>query len=152
MRWNELSQEECPVARAMSVLGDRWTVLILRDALRGVTRFDDFLRRLDCSRAMLSKRLAHLVASGVMETSPYQEHPPRHDYLLTEQGRALGPALMLISQWADDWMPKAGARPIRRRHRDCGQLFRPVVVCSECHEPVRPGEVEYLDLRTAERV
>lgn len=149
MRWNELKQEDCPVARAMSVLGDRWTVLILRDAIRGVTRFDDFLKRLDCSRAMLSKRLAHLVACGVFEARPYQERPPRHDYLLTDQGRALGPVLMMISEWAEDWMPKPTSRPLRRRHKDCGHQFRPVVVCSECREPVLPGRVQYMDVERA---
>lgn len=144
MRWSELEREDCPVARAMSVFGDRWTVLILRDAIRGVTRFDDFLRRLDCSRAMLSKRLAHLTACGMMEATPYQERPVRHDYVLTDQGRALGPILMMISEWAEDWMPKATSKPLRRRHKNCGAQFRPVVVCSECREPVRPGQVEYL--------
>lgn len=147
MRWNELEAEDCPVARAMSVFGDRWTILILRDALRGVTRFDEFHRRLDCSRAMVSKRLAHLVACGVFETHAYQTKPVRHDYLLSERGRALGPVLMMITEWAEDWMPKSATRTIHRRHRDCGAVFRPVIVCSECAAPLAPGSVEYVDPR-----
>ena len=147
MRGNELELDDCPVARAMSVFGDRWTILILRDALRGVTRFDAFHQRLDCSRAIVAKRLAHLVECGVLETRPYQTNPVRCDYLLTDQGRALGPVLMMITEWAEDWMPKSTSRPLRRRHKDCGAEFRPVVVCSECAAPLKPGSVEYLDAR-----
>lgn len=154
MRWSELEADPCPVARAMSVLGDRWTVLILRDALRGVTRFDGFHERLGCSRSIVSQRLARLVADGVLETIAYQDHPPRRDYRLTEQGRALGAVLMTMAHWAETWRPRAGARPLRRRHTTCGCHFQPVLVCSECGEPVAPGAVEYPDPRrtAAERL
>lgn len=150
MRWDELAAEDCPVARAMAVIGDRWTVLILRDCLRGVSRFDAFHRRLGCSRMIVSKRLAHLVASGVLETARYQSNPPRHDYRLTEQGRALGGVLMMMAQWSETWRPKAGTRPLARRHAACGCRFQPVLVCSECQAPIGPGEVDYLPV--AERV
>ena len=145
MRWDELGTDRCPVARAMSVIGDRWTVLILRDCLRGVSRFDQFHARLGCSRMMVSKRLAHLVACGVLETEPYQAHPPRHDYRLTAEGRALGGVLMMMAQWSETWRPKPGGQRLRRRHKTCGQLFQPVLVCSECDAPIEPGSVEYLD-------
>jgi len=145
MRWDELGEADCPVARAMSVMGDRWTVLILRDCLRGVSRFDQFHERLGCSRMIVSKRLAHLVACGVLETEAYQDHPPRHDYRLTEQGRALGGVLMMMAQWGETWRPKAGAQRLRRRHTACGCLFQPVLVCSECSAPVEPGGVDYRD-------
>lgn len=143
MRWNELETDNCPVARAMSVLGDRWTVLILRDALRGVSRFDAFCDRLGCSRTMVAKRLAHLVDEGVLTPEPYQAHPPRSDYRLTDQGRALGATLMLMAQWGETWRPKAGAPPLRRRHRACGHEFQPQVICSECGEPVARDAVDY---------
>jgi DNA-binding HxlR family transcriptional regulator len=129
----------------MSVIGDRWTVLILRDALRGVSRFDAFHQRLGCSREIVSRRLAHLVECGVMATEPYQARPPRHDYRLTEQGRALGGVLMLMAQWGETWRPKPGARRLRRRHKACGHEFQPVLVCSECMEPIAPGSVDYAD-------
>lgn len=143
MRWDELSGDDCPIARAQSVIGDRWSTLILRDALRGVTRFEGFQARLGCSRAMVAKRLEHLVACGVLEQRPYQAGPPRYDYVPTESGRALANVLMMMSQWAETWRPKAGARPLRRSHRDCGRAFQPVLVCSECQEPITPGSVEY---------
>jgi DNA-binding HxlR family transcriptional regulator len=144
MRWDELGQDNCPVARAMSVIGDRWTVLILRDCLRGVSRFDEFHARLGCSRATVSQRLARLVSSGVLQAEVYQKHPPRRDYRLTEQGLALGPVLMTVAQWGETWIPKEGAGKLCRRHRDCGHLFQPVIVCSECAEPLQPGSVEHL--------
>lgn len=145
MRWNELSGDDCPIARAQSVIGDRWSALIVRDALRGVTRFEGFHGRLGCSRAMVAKRLEHLVACGVLEQRPYQPAPVRYDYVPTEAGRALGNVLMMMSQWAESWRPKAGAQPLRRYHKACGHSFQPLLVCSECLEPVQPGGVEYGD-------
>ena len=143
MRWDQLGGEACPVARAMAVIGDRWTVLILRDCLRGVRRFDDFHERLGCSRVSLSRRLSHLVSSGVLETQEYQAHPPRQEYRLTEQGSALSGVLMLLAQWAETWRPLPDARPLRRVHKTCGHEFKPMVVCSECATEIAPNSVAY---------
>ena len=145
MRWSELESETCPIARAMSVIGDRWTVLILRDCLRGVSRFDEFHRRLGCSRAIISDRLAHLVERGVLAREAYEAHPPRHDYRLTDMGRALSPVLMTLSNWAETYAPRAGGHRVVRRHKTCGHNFQPVVHCSECGEAIAPGEVEHVD-------
>jgi len=145
MRWSELETEPCPVARTMAVIGDRWTVLILRDALRGVTRFDDFHGRLKCSRAIIAERLAAMVERGVLVREPYEIHPPRHDYRLTEMGRSLSPILMMMSQWGEDWMPNPTGYRVKRVHSTCGCAFQPVLHCSECHEPLRAGEVEHVD-------
>lgn len=143
MRWNELETDPCPVARTMAVMGDRWTVLILRDCLRGVSRFEGFHERLGCSRTTISERLAQLVADGLLETEPYQTRPLRHDYRLTEQGRALGPVLMMMAQWGETWRSRPDGRRLQRRHAACGCQFQPVLTCSECHGPVAPGSVEY---------
>lgn len=148
MRWDELSGANCPIARAMSVIGDRWTVLILRDCLFGISRFDQFHERLGCSRMIVSKRLTHLVAEGILEPTLYQARPPRHEYRLTEQGRALGGVLMMMSDWADTWRPKADTPKPRRRHAACGKTFSPVLACSECGDPIEPGSVEYPSVRT----
>lgn len=145
MRWNDLDADPCPVARTMAVMGDRWTVLILRDCLRGVSRFDDFCGRLGCSRTTVSDRLAHLVSCGVLETVAYQTHPPRHDYRLTESGRALGGVVMLMAQWGETWRPRPDGRRLQRRHLACGCQFQPVLACSECGEGLAPGSVEYVD-------
>ena len=89
MRWSEIDAIPCPVAQAMSVIGDAWTTLILRDALRGARKFDDFLQATQASRATLSDRLAHLVEHGVFEKVQYEAHPTRYEYRLTERGEAL---------------------------------------------------------------
>lgn len=145
MRWTELEAEACPVARTLSVIGDRWTILILRDCLRGVSRFDEFQRRLGCSRAIVAERLAHLVERGVLARDIYEAHPPRYDYRLTDMGRALSPVLMTMSNWAETWVPHAGGRRIVRRHTTCGHTFQPVLHCSACGEPVAPADIVHVD-------
>lgn len=142
MRWSEIDKVPCPLAQGMAVIGDAWTMLILRDAIRGVARFDDFQQSTRVSRAILSDRLAHLVEHGVFERVQYEAHPVRHEYRLTKRGEALKPVLMVLSDWAETHLP-AKVHRWGRRHRDCGHLFRPIVACSECGEPVRPGSVSY---------
>lgn len=149
MRWDELGTDVCPVARTIAVMGDRWTVLILRDSLRGVSRFEAFHERLGCSRTTISDRLARLVDCGVLETETYQTNPQRYDYRLTEQGRALGAVLMTMAQWGETWRPLPGGRRLQRRHTACGCQFQPVLVCSECGDPVASGSVEYGDPTSA---
>ena len=149
MRWNDLQDEACPIARTMSVVGDRWTFLILRDALRGISRFEEFHQRLKCSRATLADRIALLVERGVLEREQYETHPPRHDYRLTEMGRALAPVMMTMSQWAETWLPVSGKQRIKRVHRGCGHAFQPVLHCSECGERVMPGDVTYSEPQKA---
>ena len=142
MRWSEIDAIPCPVAQAMSVIGDAWTTLILRDALRGARKFDDFLQATQASRATLSDRLAHLVEHGVFEKVQYEAHPTRYEYRLTERGEALRSVLMVMADWAETHLP---AKTYRwgRRHKDCGHRFRPVVSCSECGETLDSGSVTY---------
>ena len=142
MRWSEIDAIPCPVAQAMAVIGDAWTTLILRDALRGAKKFDDFLQSTQASRAILSDRLAHLVEHDVFEKVQYEAHPPRYEYRLTKRGEALRTVLMVMSDWAETHLPKK-VHNWGRRHTDCGHRFRPVVSCSECGEPVKPGSVAY---------
>lgn len=142
MRWSEIEKVPCPVAQAMAVIGDSWTVLILRDALRGATRFDAFQAATGASRAILSERLSHLVEHGVMEKVQYEAHPPRHEYRLTARGRALQPVLMMLSHWSETHLP-VKTRSAGRRHTTCGHTFKPVVTCSECGEAVTPETVSY---------
>lgn len=142
MRWSEIDTIPCPIAQAMTVIGDAWTMLIVRDALWGATRFEDFQSRTKASRAVVSDRLARLVEHGVMERSQYEEHPPRYEYRLTERGRALQPILMVMADWSETHLPKH-TRSTGRRHTACGHRFKPVVNCSECGKPVLPGSVTY---------
>ena len=91
MRWQELDQQPCSLARTLSVVGDRWTLMILRDCFLGIRRFDDFEKRLGITRHVLTDRLKKLVEQGVLSKVPYQERPRREEYRLTEKGLELHP-------------------------------------------------------------
>jgi DNA-binding HxlR family transcriptional regulator len=132
MRWDELAEEACSVARTVSVIGDRWTLLVLRDCFLRIRRFEQFQARLGITRPILADRLARLVAAGVLEKVPYQQRPLRHEYRLTPKGLDLHPVLMAIVHWGDTHMAGPGGRPLLHRHKTCGHLFEPVMTCSAC--------------------
>ena len=142
MKWSQIDAIPCPLAQAMSVIGDSWTLLILRDAMRGATKFDEFQQSTHASRAVISERLAHLVQHDVMERVQYEAHPPRYEYRLTARGRALQPVMMTMAHWAETHMPKR-VRPPNRRHTTCGHIFHPGIACSECGETITPETVTY---------
>ncbi len=108
----------CSVAQSLEVVGEWWTLLVLRDALLGVRRFEDFVERLGISRNVLTDRLEKLVAAGVLERRPYDEARGRYDYLLTDKGRALWPVLNALRQWGDEWVTGPGNEPVLLEHRD----------------------------------
>lgn len=142
MRWEELDQQPCSLARTLSVVGDRWTLVILRDCFLGVRRFDDFEARLGITRHILSDRLKKLHDAGVLEKRPYQERPRREEYRLTAKGRDLYPVILSLVHWGDRHMADEHGPPIRHRHRNCGQHTRAILTCSECGEELRPQDVE----------
>ncbi len=141
MKWNDLEQEPCSIARTVSVIGDRWTLLVLRDCFLGVRRFHEFQQRLMISRPMLADRLAKLVEAGVLKKVAYQEAPVRYEYRLTAKGMDLHPIIMAIVHWGDVHMAGKAGRPLLHRHTVCGHLFDPVVVCSECAAEVHAKDV-----------
>lgn len=134
MRWADLSNVPCSLARAISVVGDRWTLLVLRDCFMGVRRFEDFERRLGIARPVLSQRLKKLVAEGVLERVRYEERPARYEYRLTEKGRALYPVIRTLTAWGDQYMSGEDGPPVLTRHRACGHVITPVLTCPECGE------------------
>jgi DNA-binding HxlR family transcriptional regulator len=142
MKWNELSEEPCSVARSVAVIGDRWTLMLLRDCFLGVRRFEDFERRLRISRSIIAERLKRLVDEGVLRRDAYQQNPTRHEYRLTEKGLALHPVIMAIVHWGDVHYAGADGPPLIHRHKACGCDFAPVMTCSECAEPVAARDVE----------
>ncbi|GLY26616.1 helix-turn-helix domain-containing protein [Micromonospora sp. NBRC 101691] len=101
MHYRLSSVQACSLARALDVIGDRWTLLIVREALQGTTRFDGFLRSLGISRNILTDRLNTLMGVGVLDRVPYQDRPTRHEYHLTDRGRELVPVVMAVTQWGD---------------------------------------------------
>ena len=142
MKWNELSEERCSVARSVAVIGDRWSLMILRDLFLGVRRFEDFERRLRISRSIIAERLKHLTEEGVVRKVAYQDRPVRHEYRLTDKGLALHPVIMAVVHWGDTFYADDAGPPLIHRHKGCGCDFAPVMTCSECHEPVAAREVE----------
>lgn len=141
MKWNDLASENCSLARALSAVGDRWALLILRDAFLKVRRFDEFERSLKISRRMLTERLQGLVDEKILERRLYQERPARHEYRLTEKGLALYPALLALVHWGDDWYAGEEGPPVKHRHKGCGQHFHLTPTCSECGEKVEARQV-----------
>jgi DNA-binding HxlR family transcriptional regulator len=130
----------CSVAQCLEVVGDWWSLLIVRDAFLGVRRFDDFQARLGISRNILNQRLTKLVDDDVLERVPYQDNPPRSNYRLTEKGRDLWHVLTAMRQWGDRWAAPDGP-PLKMRHATCGRVVKAVAVCSHCGEPLTPRSV-----------
>jgi DNA-binding HxlR family transcriptional regulator len=130
----------CSVAQCLEVVGEWWSMLIVRDAFLGVTRFDDFRERLGISRNILNQRLSHLVEAGVLAKVPYSEHPPRYDYRLTDKGRDLWPVLTAMRQWGDRYEAPHGP-PIQVTHKSCGHVTDAVMVCSACGERIGARDV-----------
>ena len=120
---------------------ERWTILILRDAFRGVHRFDDFQRSLGVARNVLQTRLLRLVDEGLLERRRYQEHPPRHEYRLTARGEDLWPVLLALMEWGDRHRSEGESTP-RAVHRDCGGALTQRCWCSACDAQIEAGHVE----------
>jgi DNA-binding HxlR family transcriptional regulator len=131
----------CSVAQCLDVVGEWWSLLIVRDAFLGVRRFEDFQVRLGISRNILTERLNRLVETGVLSRERYQERPPRSSYRLTAKGRDLWPVVNAMRQWGDRWAAPDGP-PLRLRHEACGKLVeQAVAVCSECGQSLDAGTV-----------
>ena len=130
----------CSVAQCLDVVGEWWSMLIVRDVFLGVTRFDEFQERLGISRNILNQRLSRLVETGILERVPYQERPPRYDYKLTKKGRDLWPVLTAMRQWGDRYAAPAGP-PVEVVHRGCGHVTEAELTCSHCGEVMRPRDV-----------
>ncbi len=132
----------CSVARTLEAIGDRWTMLVIRDAFLGLRRFDDFQRDLGVARNVLADRLGRLVDEGILERRLYQKRPERHEYRLTEKGRDLWPVMIGLMKWGDRHAPAEGGPPTVILHRDCGGELDERLMCRRCGEPV--------DVRSAE--
>jgi len=141
MRWGDIGEATCSVARTLSVIGDRWTLLVLRDAFLGIRRFEDFRRDLGTSRHRLADRLRKLVHHGILERVCYQERPRRHEYRLTEKGKDLYPVIVSLVRWGDQWMAGADGPPVELVHRRCGHPIMPRLACPHCGEPVIAREM-----------
>jgi DNA-binding HxlR family transcriptional regulator len=142
-----LADQECSIARALDVVGEWWTLLILRDAFLGVRRFDEFQRRLGVARNVLNTRLQRLVDEGLLERRRYQDRPPRDEYRLTEKGLELWPALVALMHWGDRHLGGDAGPPVKLVHRDCGGAMTDRRVCADCDAELGPRDVEALPMR-----
>jgi DNA-binding HxlR family transcriptional regulator len=131
----------CSIARTLDVIGERWTMLILRDVFVGINRFDELQRDLGVARNVLAERLESLVWEGVLERRAYQERPARYEYVLTDKGEDLQSVLLAMVAWGDRWESGKSGPPVRFRHEACGSDTRAAVVCSSCGMPLHAGEV-----------
>ncbi|MFJ9736995.1 winged helix-turn-helix transcriptional regulator [Streptomyces sp. NPDC101166] len=142
MTWLETSTENCTVHRTLDLVGEKWSLLLLRDAMNGVRRFDDFRRHVGLSEAVLADRLRKLVAAGILETVAYREpgSRTRNEYRLTRKGWDLWPAMIALKQWGDRYTADSEGPPLEVHHADCGEPLRAVVVCEEGHGPLTPPQ------------
>ena len=122
----------CSLARAVDVVGQRWTPLILRDLFAGMSRFEDIRRDLGIASNILTARLEDLELHGVVERRPYQQAPVRHEYVLTPKGRDLYPVIATLLAWGDKWLAEPDGPPTLIVHADCGHVTTARTVCSAC--------------------
>jgi DNA-binding HxlR family transcriptional regulator len=141
MRWNEINTMTCSVARTLSVVGDRWTMLIIRDAFLGIRRFDGLREDLGMTPHRLSDRLRKLVRDGILDRIEYQKRPRRFEYRLTEKGIELYPLIVAMIAWGDRWMAGAAGAPVELVHRRCGHAINPRLICPSCSETIVPREM-----------
>ena len=133
----------CSIARSLEVLGERWTLLILRDAFRGKRRFEEFQRSLGIARNVLTDRLGRLVDAGVLERVPYQQRPGRYEYRATAKGRELWPVVAQLMRWGDAYYPEPAGAPRVIEHAGCGGRPDDHLLCDRCGEPL-----EYANTRS----
>jgi DNA-binding HxlR family transcriptional regulator len=132
----------CSIARSLEVVGERWTLLILRDAQLGLKRFDEFRGSLGIASNVLTARLERLCEEGLLERRAYQSRPDRHEYLLTDKGRELAPALIMLMKWGDRYYPEHTGPPRLTIHRDCGGRVDHTMRCSRCRRHVDFAELD----------
>src|SRR3984957_15509373 len=141
----------CPVASTLEVIGERWTVLIIRDVFMGIRRFDDLQRHLGVARNILQVRLERLVEESILVKRPYQERPLRSEYRLTEKGADLWPVLVSMLKWGDRYGLDGGERPMILQHRDCGGELDDRRRCLTCGADVTVAEAIAIRTRAHRR-
>lgn len=141
MSRSDLPSQTCTIARAVAQAGDEWTLVIVREMFLRTRRFDDLLRQTGMSSHLLSQRLKKLEAQRVIRRTPYSEHPPRHDYHLTDKGRDLWTVIIALKHWGDRWLSDEDT-PVQIVHKTCGKIVRPHMTCPECGERMGAHDAE----------
>jgi DNA-binding HxlR family transcriptional regulator len=136
----DYSSQNCSIARTLEFVGERWSMLIVREVFLGTRRFDDFQRRLGIARNVLQARLERLVGEGIMERELYQERPPRYEYRLSEKGRDLWPIIVAMLKWGDRHAAPNGP-PVILEHKGCGGEIDDRRRCTKCGADLERGQV-----------
>ena len=144
MLQRDYPDQVCSIARSLEVIGERWTLLILRDAVIGITRFEDFQRSLGIASNVLTNRLRRLCEEDVLARVPDPQRPGRPMYVLTDKGSELRPALLVLLKWGDHHYPTPGGPPRLTLHAGCGGNVGADFRCDRCGKRANPGEIELL--------
>jgi DNA-binding HxlR family transcriptional regulator len=136
------AEQTAAAQQALAMLADKWSFLIIREAYRGVHRYGQLQRNLGIARNVLADRLSSLVEHGLLERVRYRTEPDWYEYRLTEGGLDLYPAILAFFRWADTHYGDPGRPAVQIRHTACGKPTRPLLVCSECRQPIGPHDIE----------
>jgi DNA-binding HxlR family transcriptional regulator len=140
----DFPRDACSMASTLEVIGERWTMHVLRESFLGVRRFEDYRRNIGVARNILSDRLGTLVAEGILRRELYSERPRRYEYRLTRKGIDLHEILIALMKWGNRWTPNADGPAVVLRHRECGARIEPVLACPDCGKPVHAWDLEAL--------
>ncbi|WP_315700874.1 MULTISPECIES: helix-turn-helix domain-containing protein [unclassified Bradyrhizobium] len=143
MQSKEFTLAECPAARAVECVGEWWSILILRDAFQGFTRFDEFQNSLGIASNILSRRLAHLTEAGLFERRLYNERPPRYEYILTAKGRDFFPVVVAMFAWGNKHLAPEG-KSVVLADRKTGRTLDPIVADARSKTPITPANAVLL--------
>ncbi|MDO1557814.1 helix-turn-helix domain-containing protein [Brevundimonas sp. 2R-24] len=143
-RTADYSRQSCSIAATLEVIGDPWTLLVIRDAFNGVRRFEQWQERLGVARNVLASRLKTLVAHGVLEVRQYSERPPRNEYVLTAKGKDLYAVLLTLHSWGHRHLYGDADSGVSFKHKSCGGDLDPKLACGCCGEIVRPRDLEMI--------
>jgi DNA-binding HxlR family transcriptional regulator len=141
MLGNDYESQVCTIAGALEVIGERWSLLIVRDVFLGLRRFDEIQENLGIARNVLQTRLTRLLDHGVLEKRLYQERPPRYEYRLTEKGVDLWPTIVALMQWGNRYAAPAAGPPVLLEHRGCGGAVDEHRLCEVCGSPLAARDV-----------
>nr|WP_042189931.1 helix-turn-helix domain-containing protein [Kibdelosporangium sp. MJ126-NF4]CEL18982.1 Transcriptional regulator, HxlR family [Kibdelosporangium sp. MJ126-NF4]CTQ95215.1 Transcriptional regulator, HxlR family [Kibdelosporangium sp. MJ126-NF4] len=142
MQRTQFGEMACSIARTLDVVGEPWTPLILRDIYVGISRFDRIQQDLGISRKVLTERLKWLAANDVIERRLYSGG--RFEYVLTGKGFELVELLLVMVKWGDRWTSGHAGPPVLYRHHACGRISHVELVCSDCHQPMTPTDIDIL--------
>ncbi|MBA6288932.1 helix-turn-helix domain-containing protein [Colwellia sp. MB3u-4] len=136
MRWDQVNTQTCSIARSLSIFGDSWTLLVIRQVFMRIRRFSDIQQSLGITKHRLSDRLNRLVEEEIIYKHLYDEKYNRFEYKLTERGLELYPILISITMWGDKWTADADGPPVEYVHKNCGENAKPKLSCSHCDEQI----------------